>query len=381
MPAAQGARPGSLSAADQRRLDELFARFERERPLTVGYPVNQCYDYSPLFRVLEFSANNIGDPFRGSNVPLNTHAFEQEVVLELAELTRAPAGEVWGYVTNGGTEGNMYGLYLARELHPDGIVYFSEDSHYSVPKILRLQHTRNIMIKSRATGEIDLDDLRATLRIHRDVPPILFVNAGTTMKGAIDDLAAIRELLADLAISSAYLHVDAALSGGILPFVDDPPAWDFADGADSIAVSGHKLLGSPIPCGIVLARRSHVERVARSIEYVGALDTTISGSRSAVTPLFLWYRLRTLGRDGVRAVVRRSLEVAEAAVGLFAERGIEAWRHEHSVTVVFPRPAPEVMARWALAPRGDIAHLITLPPVDEAVVREFVADYCAARER
>ena len=57
-------------------------------------------------------------------------------------------------------------LVLARELHPEGICYFSEDSHYSVAKVLRLQHTRNIMLKSQPNGEMDYDDLRETLRIH-----------------------------------------------------------------------------------------------------------------------------------------------------------------------------------------------------------------------
>ena len=35
--------------------------------------------------------------------------------------------ETWGYCTNGGTEGNMYGLFLAREIYPKGIVYYFKD--------------------------------------------------------------------------------------------------------------------------------------------------------------------------------------------------------------------------------------------------------------
>ena len=38
-------------------------------------------------------------------------------------------------------------------------------------------------------------------------------------------------------------------------FLEPRPAWDFEDGADSIAISGHKFIGAPIPCGTVLARR------------------------------------------------------------------------------------------------------------------------------
>ena len=367
-----------LSAEDQRRLDELHARLTRLRRYYVGYPCNEDFDYSALAGFLDFPVNNVGDPFGGSNIPLNTHEFEREVLADFAEFTRAPKGEWWGYVTSGGTEGNMYGLYVARELFPEGICYFSEDTHYSVAKVLRLQHTRNIMLKSQPNGELDYADLRETLRIHRDVPPIIFANIGTTMKGAVDNLATIRAVLDDLAITNAYVHADAALSGMILPFVENPQPWDFAAGADSIAISGHKMLGSPLPCGVVIARKSHVDRIARSIEYIGALDTTIAGSRSGIAPLFLWYRLRTLGREGVTAMVRRSLECAEYAVGQLRKNGIEAWRHDNSVTVVFPRPPEEVMKKWIIAPKRGIGHIITMPHVTAEVIDEFTADFAAA---
>ena len=367
-----------LSADDQRKLDDLHARFSRLKRYYVGYPCNEEFDFTELLPFFEFAINNVGDPFSGSNIPLNTHDLEREVLADFAEFTHAPKDGWWGYVTSGGTEGNMYGLYVARELFPEGICYFSEDTHYSVAKVLRLQHTRNIMLKSQPNGELDYADLRETLRIHRDVPPIIFANIGTTMKGAVDNLAKIRAVLDDLAITNAYIHADAALSGMILPFVENPQPWDFAAGADSIAISGHKMLGSPLPSGVVLAKKSHVDRISRSIEYIGALDTTISGSRSAIGPLFLWYRLRTLGRDGITAMVRGSLECAAYAVDALKAHGIDAWRNENSVTVVFPRPPEAVMKKWIIAPKRGIGHLITMPHVKKDIVDEFAADFAAA---
>lgn len=365
----------ALSADDQSRLDALYARFTALRPLSIGYPCNQEFDYSALFRFLEFSANNVGDPFSGSNYRLNTHEFEREVVATFARYTQAPEGDWWGYVTNGGTEGNMYGLYVARELLPGGMVYFGEDTHYSVAKILRLQHMRNIMIKSQPNGELDYEDLHETLRIHRDVPPIIFANIGTTMKGSIDNLQKIRDILDDLAIPESYIHADAALSGMILPFVSQPPPWTFPDGADSISISGHKFLGCPLPCGIAIARKRNVDRIARSVEYVGALDTTISGSRNAFTPLLMWHRLKSLGDEGIHYLVRHCLALAAYAVEKLRATGIDAWRHdENSITVVFPRPPDAIMKKWVIAPKKKIAHIITLPPMNEAVIDEFVRD-------
>jgi histidine decarboxylase len=371
----------SLSPGDRQRLDALHAHLESLRPTNVGYPCNQDFDFSELFRFLKFSFNNVGDPFGSSNYRLNTMEFEREVVADFARFAQAPEGAWWGYVTSGGTEGNMYGLYVARELFPDGICYFSEDTHYSVAKILRLQHTRNIMIKSQPDGQMDYDDLRETLRIHRDVPPIIFANVGTTMKGAVDDLATIRGIMDDLAIANAYIHADAALSGMILPFVAEPQPWNFAHGADSISISGHKMLGSPLPCGVALARKANVDRIARSIEYVGVLDTTIAGSRSAFTPLVLWYRLRTLGEDGLRAMIHGCLERSEYAVQKLCALGIPAWRHKNSVTVVFPRPPQAVMDKWIIAPKDEIAHLIVMPHVSIAAIDQFAADLAAAQSQ
>ena len=178
----------------------------------------------------------------------------------------------------------MYGLYLARERFPNGMFYFSEDTHYSVLKNVRVLNARYIMIKRQDSGEIDYDDLYDMIRVNRDVPAVIMANIGTTMRGAIDDISRIKAILDDLLVSSVYIHADAALSGMILPFVDDPQPFGFDSGIDSISISGHKLIGAPLPCGVVVTRRAYMERVGRAIEFVGAHDTTLSGSRSALAP-------------------------------------------------------------------------------------------------
>ena len=364
----------SLSAEDEGRLDDFYRAMEKESSRFVGYPSNGVFDYSDLYRFLRFPLNNVGDPFVESTYRVHSRSFEQEVLRFFAKMYRAPADNYWGYITSGGTEGNMYGLYLARELLPEGIVYYSEETHYSVSKVLRVLALRNIMIKTRANGEIDYEDLRETLRIHRDVPPIIHANIGTTMKGAVDDVDAIREILRDFALPSFYIHCDAALSGMILPFVKDPEPYDFAAGIDSISVSGHKMVGSPMPCGVVLAKKKNVDRIARSVEYVGTLDTTISGSRNGLSPLFLWSAIRKLGRSGFREMVVRCLKMADYAIESFREEGIDAWRNNNSVTVVFPRPAPPVLKKWQIPVSHDIGHMITMPHVTRELVVEVVRD-------
>ena len=368
----------SLASGQQQRLQDSLSYMQKEADHFLGYPCTRVFDYSELFPFLALPMNNVGDPFLDSNYHLNTHEYEREVIGYFAELTGTSLDEIWGYVTNGGTEGNMYGIYLARELFPEGLVYYSEATHYSVPKILRMVHARNIMIKSQPNGEMDYNDLAETIRIHRDVPPIIFANIGTTMTGAVDNLQTIKNIMQDCAISAYYIHADAALSGMILPFVEQPQPFDFSAGIDSIAISGHKMIGSPIPCGLALAKKTHVERIARSVEYVATLDTTVTGSRNAITPLFLWHAIHSKGRAGFTTIVNHCLAMADYAIQRFGDAGIKAWRNPNSITVVFPRQAEDVLKRWQIALQHDIAHIITMPHVTQRHIDQLVNDITVA---
>ncbi len=363
-----------LSEQDRRRLDGLFERLGRDAERFVGYPCSGRFDYTPLYGLLKYPLNNVGDPFVSTTFRLNTHEFETEVVRFFSQLFHAPPDGAWGYVTSGGTEGNLYGLYLGRELYPDAIAYFSEETHYSVPKLLRLLGLRSIMIRSLPSGEMDGEDLEESLRLHRDVPAIVVANIGTTMKGAIDDIGRILGALDAATQRKHYIHCDAALHGMILPFVDGAPGFDFRLPVDSIAVSGHKMIGSPIPCGVVVARRYNVERVARSVEYVGTLDTTVAGSRNGVTPVFLWYAIRSMGLEGIRDLVRGCLDTAAYAERRFGEAGLHPWSNRCSNIVVFDRPSADVVLRWSLAVQKDIAHLIAMPHVTRDHVDRLVED-------
>lgn len=365
----------SLSPADAKQLQKFLSGMEKDSRHMIGYPGTHTVDFTGLETFSSYCLNNIGDPYHESNFKLNTHHFEREVLEWFSIIMRTKVENVRGYVTNGGTEGNMYGIYLARELFPNGIVYYSEDSHYSVTKILRIINARSIMIKSRPDGEIDYEDLAATISIHRDVPPIIFANIGTTMRGAIDNIDKIKEVLKSRAVKRCYIHADAALSGMILPFTDDPQPFGFDAGIDSISVSGHKMPGVPMPCGVVLARRENIERISSSVEYIGTSDTTLSGSRSGLAPLYLWYVLKSMGIDGFRHLISECQKKADYAIKLFELIGVHAWRHRNSLTVIFPRTADTVLKKWQIATERNEAHLITMPHVTYNHLEAFIAEY------
>ncbi len=363
-----------LSVENQEKLHKLEQELSSARDTFLGYPVSKDFDYSELNKFFQYPINNLGDPFEQGTYRVQTHEMEREVIAFFAKLFRANPKDFWGYVTNGGSESNLYGLYIARELFPKAMVYYSESTHYSVRKNIHLLNIPSIVIKSQENGEMDYEDFENTVRMNRHKPVIVLATFGTTMKEAKDDIAKIKGILSNLAIQDHYIHCDAALAGSFGPFMQPRLPFDFMDGADSISISGHKFIGSPIPTGVLMAKRSNRDRIAKGISYIGSFDTTITGSRNGHSPLFLWYALKQLGIGGLQQRYKHSLAVAEYCEAELQKIGINAWRNPNAITVVLPKTPKSIKDKWQLATEGDISHVICMPNVTKVQIDEFVSD-------
>jgi histidine decarboxylase len=361
-------------------LAALTARLQAARWGNIGFPGATDLDVSPVLAAVgSVLLNNVGDPWADGIGANHSKPFERAVVSVVADLLRAPAGDRWGYVTSGGSEGNLYGLRLAGRRFPDGVVYLSDAAHPSMGKAADLVGLAQVRIRTTSHGELDYRDLSMQVHQRRDRPVVIGATAGTTMTEAVDDLRRIATVLDDAAVRRRFVHVDAALSGIPLALLDpgNRPGFDFADGADTISVSGHKFLGIPTPCGVVVARNS-LRVVETGGGYVGSPDSTISGSRSGHTPLMLWYALATLGVQGLR---RRAEAARELAVHLHHDlvaMGWEAVRHPYAFTVVLRTPPAAVLAKWVLVSVGGWSHVITMPGISREQIDEFLADMHAA---
>lgn len=358
----------------QERLDSYISKVKERAQNFIGYPVSIDFDYSELFPLLNYPLNNLGDPMIESTYDLNSRSIEREVVKFFADIFKAPKENSWGYVTNGGSEGNLYALYVARELYPHGMVYYSESTHYSIQKNINLLNMPSIVIRSRENGEMDYEDLKDAIHTHRDRPAIVVANIGTTMTEAKDDISQIKKALKNSAVRSHYIHADAALAGTYLALLEKEPKFDFENGADSVAISGHKFIGSPIPCGVVIVKKNYKERIGQAIPYIGTLDTTITGSRNGHSPVFLWYAIHKMGCEGLKSRALKCLEVAEYTEKKLQEMGINAWRNPNAITVVLTKPSVEICVKWQLASEGNLSHIICMPGVTKEKIDEFLKD-------
>lgn len=357
-----------------KRLKDKKKEIKRLAQSFLGYPNNTAFDYTPLFDFLRYPLNNIGDPYDDSSYLLGTREFEREVLAFFARLYNIPENNMWGYITSGGTEGNMHGLFLARELYPDSTLYFSTDSHYSINKIARILNMQSVMVRATATGSMDTHHLDTLLHKRQGRTPIFNLNIGTTMKGAIDPIDAVIEVLHKHGIRDYHIHCDAALYGMLLPFLTGAPTVDFTKPIDSIAVSGHKFIGSPVPCGIALTKKEHIKKITRPIEYIETMDTTIAGSRNAFSPMVLWYAIEKRGYAGFKKEANRCVKNARYLYSRLKEIGYTPHLNDFSNTVLFKQPPAEIRAKWQLASQKEQSHIVVMQHATEKILDRFIRD-------
>ncbi|AUF82658.1 histidine decarboxylase [Tetraselmis virus 1] len=338
----------------------------------IGYPCNFAYDYTPVFGSFKYCVNNVGDPSVPNNYIINSKETELKVIAWFKELWNISPCNSWGYVTSSGTEGNMEGFYMARRVYPEGVLYHSDQSHYSIGKIADLLRIPSVVVKSQPNGEMDYADFEASLDTRK--PAIVCATIGTTMMGAHDDVSKIHQTLERKGmIDKHYIHIDGALDGFFLPLLTYD--MNFKDYAHSISISCHKFLGVTFPCGVYLMD-SKYNTADRFIQYVNTVDNTISGSRNGHASVFIWHAIQTIGKSGFEKDVKKCITAAAEMVLHLKKSGVNnVFRNPNSLTVVLPAPSKEFVERWGMPVHGNISHAIVLPHVDKDMRKMFIDEY------
>jgi glutamate/tyrosine decarboxylase-like PLP-dependent enzyme len=162
------------------------------------------------------------------------------------------------------------------------------------------------------TGRLDLAGLERQLKRLRGAPAIVIANAGEVNAGHFDPIADMSRLAR---VHGAWLHVDGAF--GLFARVS-PRTAEFADGvegADSVISDGHKWLNVPHDCGFAFVRDPTLLTAVFSAAASYLPDEEVFAFRGPelsrrARSLAVWATLAAYGRDGYRAVVERSLDLA-----------------------------------------------------------------------
>lgn len=232
-------------------------------------------------------------------------------------------------------------------------------------------------------GQMNISDFKQQLDPNR--PALIVISVGTTFKGAIDDQEAINAVVREAGIPAVYRHLDAALFGSLLAFVEDEEARSIVNATtrnfDSIAISGHKFWGFDEPCGIFLTTakvRSQLNPFY--VPYLKDNVPTISCSRSALSPLKFWFKLHTTPPRGFQIMAELCLQKAKYLFEHLLQAGIRAWRNPYSNIVFFQRPSKRIMDKYILAQDyqeelGELGHLVVMQHVTMEILDEFVREF------
>ena len=359
----------------QYAIDEEYLAFLQEikdRQFTMlGKPANLSFDFSIFKGALSVLMNNTGDPFHASSHKLDTKRFERKVLQFFAKAYQLALEDMFGYITSGGTEGLEYGLLQGMKKCKDGVVYLSEETHYSAFTILDKLHYRYEVIPTLENGEIDYAVLKE--RVALQATPIVLANIGTTMKGAIDNVNTIVTLLKDK--TDFYIHCDAALHGAFLPFIAQPQSVSFTQPIDSISISLHKFLGNITPAGLVMVRKTTAKTDGNAyISYIASPNNTLSCSRSGLAAFLAAYQIDSLAEEGIAHLARKCITLAQYLSGQLDALGIKNLLKDYSNIVYFKAPMLWICEKWMLPVANHSTHVVVMPHVNQEQLDALIAD-------
>ena len=215
------------------------------------------------------------------------------------------------------------GLYGAPEIS----VIIGEEAHATVLTALQylgLGRERVTRIPTDAQGRMQAVEARAAIA-RNDGPLLVVAQAGNVNSGAFDPVAELADAVASHA--NAWLHVDGAfgLWAAVSPSLRHLVAG--VDRADSWSTDAHKWLNAGYDCGFVAVRdrEAHRAAMAATAAYLMPGDErenwewVLDSSRRA-RGFTLYAAIRSLGREGVQALVERCCALA----GRIADRLREA---------------------------------------------------------
>jgi histidine decarboxylase len=365
--------PGGLDARQYAEAEALFRRhIETQTRNFAGYQVTSDLDYHErLGHYLDRHLNNVGDPYQSSSYTLNSKVLERAVLDYFASLWHAKwphdqqdPESYWGYLlTMGSSEGNLYGLWNARDylsgkllrkhnrgagavtyeqaprhegqsphaFHP--VAFFSEDTHYSLTKAVRALvidtfHTvgstrypdENPLrpgapwpteVPSTEDGAIDVERLGILVRFfaRKGYPILVSLNYGSTFKGSYDDVEAVartvREICTEHGLDRRRIYRERADDGD---YDERSGYWLHIDGA----------LGAGYAPYLEMARNAGMVAQAPPMFDFRLADVhslTMSGHKWIGTP---WACGVFMTRTGLQMTPPRSSEYIGAADTTFA---------------------------------------------------------------
>lgn len=282
---------------------------------------------------------------------------EKSLIQSVCDLIGFPKNAE-GTITSGGSMSNFMAMVMAKDAYDaqikhNGIqqkliIYTSKECHYSIEKnaaLAGIGRKQVRFIKTNAEGEMDLQDL--TFQIKEDerngfAPFFLNLTAGTTVLGAFDPIDAATEICRK---HKLWMHVDGAYCGGIIFSQKYKRFLKGIEKADSFVLNGHKMLGTPMTCSILVTRdkKNLNDSFASEADYLFQSDddsfnlgkTSFQCGRRN-DALKLWTLWKSIGTKGMESLVNHQFDLANyARTYIKSNADYQLYSFDNSISVCF----------------------------------------------
>lgn len=324
-----------------------------------------------------FLSTNLGDPglFPGCV------RLEEEVVDQLAMLLHGENCK--GFIVSGGTEANLMALLAARNMtkisQPE--VILPESAHFSLSKICRMLNLKPVYAALDSAFRVKVSAVEKSVTLNTVA---IIGTAGTAELGAIDPIDGLAEIASK---NNLYLHVDAAFGGLIIPFLPNPPKFDFnLTTVQSITVDPHKMGMAAIPAGGIIFRNNQaVDYLKTETPYLtDHYQHTFVGTRTGASVASAWAVFNHIGIEGYQKIVRDCMRNTAILSKGLTNAGFKLVTKPTLNIVAFSSQNTKTTAEnlrkkgWFVSyiPRYDCIRVVVMPHVKKREVIAFLRDTC-----
>jgi len=253
--------------------------------------------------------------------------------------------------------------YRFKGMQPGLTVYVSEQTHNSSEKAaitlgFGQENVRRIAVDEQFRMRADLleEALQADVKMGKR-PCCIVASVGSTPAAAIEDIPTIADIAERYKV---WLHVDAAYAGPAAITPEMSYLLEGVERAQSLVLNPHKWLYVSVDCSVLYTTMPDVFRRASSLS-AEVLKTPEDGRvvnfndygmqlGRRFRALKLWYVMRYYGREGIIAMLRESLRLAQVLKALVeADPDFEISAPAHLSLVCFRHRSSNETNRQLLA--------------------------------
>jgi tyrosine decarboxylase/aspartate 1-decarboxylase len=359
--------------AELKRIHDQDSRYEDGRILssmcTVPHPIAQ-----EAYKM--FLSSNLGD---GGLFP-GSQQIEKEVVKQLASILHGQ--NCCGFIVSGGTEANLMALLAAKNManvsKPE--VVLPESVHFSFIKICNLLNLKPVY--ASLDNSFRVDSLSVEKCINENTVAIVGT-AGTAELGAVDPIEELSRIASKYGI---FLHVDAAFGGLIIPFLNNPPVFDFSlEAVKTMSVDPHKMGMAAIPAGGIIFRdRKSLDLIKTKTSYLSdRFQYTFVGTRTGASVASAWAVFRYLGMEGFKKIIDNCMMNTRFLAGELKDAGFSL-AVEPTLNILAFRISQRTKrlgeklwkSGWFVSyvPRYDCIRIVLMPHVTRQHIAAFIQE-------